>query len=77
MTLHASLLTITLTAACSRPCVTTGYINDHQFLTTTLVKINTNKGLYTFYQFHFFLFFWREGGGECSVFMNVKYRVTN
>jgi len=33
MILHASLLITTLTAACSRPCVTAGYITDPQFIT--------------------------------------------
>ena len=33
MILHASLLITTLTAACSRPCVTAGYITEPQFIT--------------------------------------------
>lgn len=39
MILHASLLTITLTAACSRPCVAASYINDTQLL---IIKIYSN-----------------------------------
>jgi hypothetical protein len=41
MILHASLLTIARTAACSRPCVAASYINDTQLM---IIKIHS-KGL--------------------------------